>query len=391
MPQHKLKASRKPVLLSDVAACMQIIAPLHLAAAWDHVGLLSGPLSAPISRVLIALDLTRAVANEALRQAADLLICYHPPIFKPILDLRIGGDQPEHLAVELAAKNIWLYSPHTALDAAPGGTNDTLSQLLGATVCGSLGCATTTTRYLKLVTFVPQSAVEQVAEAVYRAGAGHIGPGSRYSQCSFRTAGTGTFLGDESARPAVGKKGELERVSEIRFETVLPATLAGPVVAALKQAHPYEEPAFDLLMMENPPENVGLGRLADLHTPLSLTSLALHIRRSLHLLQVQTIGQNNQRLRRLAVVAGSAGRLPLEALQRGETFDCLITGELKHHDMLALRAAGLSAICLGHAESEKPVLTTLRDRLRQQFTALPISISRADPTPYAVCSGTGKK
>lgn len=384
MLQRKPKGHGKPVVLSDVTAYLQVIAPLHLAAAWDHVGLLSGPLSAPIRRVLIALDLTRAVANEALRNATDLLICYHPPIFKPLLDLRTGGDQPEKLAVELAAKNVWIYSPHTALDAAPGGTNDTLAQVLGATVCGSLGYAPTATRYLKLVTFVPESAVEQVAEAVYSAGAGHLGPGSRYSQCSFRTAGTGTFFGDESAMPAVGQKGQLERVSEIRFETVLPATLAGPVVAALKQAHPYEEPAFDLLMMENPPENVGLGRLADLPTPLSLTSLALHIRRSLHLPQVQMIGPKNERLRRLAIVAGSAGRLPLEAVARGEAFDCLITGELKHHDMLALRAAGLSAICLGHAESEKPVLTALRDRLTQRFTALPMAISRVDPTPYAV-------
>ena len=96
------------------------------------------------------------------------------------------------------------------------------------------------------------------------------------------------------------------------------------------------------------------------------------------------IGPKNERLRRLAIVAGSAGRLPLEAVKRGEAFDCLITGELKHHDMLALRAAGLSAICLGHAESEKPVLTALRDRLTQRFTALPMSISRVDPTPYAV-------
>ena len=384
MPHIKPKPMGKPLFLSELTAYLEKIAPLHLAESWDHVGLLSGSPSARINRVLITLDLTRSVADEAIAGAADLLVCYHPPIFKPMVDLRLGGNNPENLAVELASKNIWIYSPHTALDAAPGGTNDTLANLLGVPVCGSMSYRATAGRYLKLVTFVPESAVERVAEAVYKAGAGHIGPSSRYSQCSFRTPGTGTFFGDEGAVPAVGQKGQLERVSEIRFETVLPATLAGAVVAALKQAHPYEEPAFDLLMMENPPADVGLGRLAELKTPLSLQSLAGRIRQSLHLAQVQLIGRKNERLRRLAIVAGSAGRLPLEALKRGEVFDCVITGELKHHDMLALRAAGLSAICLGHAESEKPVLMALRNRLRQEFTALSISISRLDPTPYAV-------
>ena len=383
MQPAKIKSSHKSVLLSELTAYLEQIAPLHLAEPWDHVGLLSGSATARIKRILITLDLTRPVADEAVCNAADLLICYHPPIFKPILDLRTGGNKPENLAVELISKKVWIYSPHTALDAAPGGTNDALAKLLGLEVCGSLDFRTTATRYLKLVTFVPESAVERVAEAVYKAGAGRIGKDSRYSQCSFRTTGTGTFFGDESATPTIGQKGQLERVSEIRFETVLPATSAGAVVSALKQAHPYEEPAFDLLMMENPPDEAGQGRLAELKTPRSLESLAIHIRRALHLEQVQMIGRPNERLRRLAIVAGSAGRLPLEALKRGQAFDCLITGELKHHDMLALRAAGLSAICLGHAESEKPVLSALRDRLAQEFTGLSIAVSRSDPTPYA--------
>ncbi len=383
MQPAPIKSVHKSVLLSELTACLEQIAPLHLAEPWDHVGLLSGSGTARIKRILIALDLTREVAGEAVRNGANLLICYHPPIFKPILDLCTGGDKPENLAVELVSKRIWIYSPHTALDAAPGGTNDALAKLLGMEVCGSLDFRTTVTRYLKLVTFVPESAVERVAEAVYKAGAGHIGKNSRYSQCSFRTTGTGTFFGDESATPAIGQKGQLERVSEIRFETVLPATSAGAVVAALKQAHPYEEPAFDLLMMENPPEEVGQGRLVELPIPLSLENLTMYIRRALHLARVQMIGRQNARLKRLAIVAGSAGRLPLEAFQRGEAFDCLITGELKHHDMLALRAAGLSAICLGHAESEKLVLSALRDRLAQEFTGLSIAVSRSDPTPYA--------
>lgn len=383
MKKAKGNSTKKPVLLSTVIAALEKIAPPHLAQSWDNAGWLSGPASARITRILIALDLTRAVADEALRWAADLLVCYHPPIFKPIAHLRIGGNNPENLAVELVAKNTWIYSPHTALDAAPGGTNDALAEALGLQVCGSLGCCAPAARYLKLVTFVPESEVERVAEAVYNAGAGHIGKESRYSQCSFRTPGTGTFFGDENATPAIGQRGQLERVPEIRFETVLPATLARPVVAALKQAHPYEEPAFDLLVMENPPEAVGPGRLAELKTPLSLERLASQIRQSLRLTRVQIIGEKSERVRRVAILAGSAGRWPLEALRLGPKFDCVITGELKHHDMLAMRAENLAAICLGHAASEKPVLPAIQARLAHEFAALSIDVSRCNPTPYA--------
>ncbi len=252
------------ITLETFSAAMERIAPVHLAEAWDNVGLLSGHRSSLVKKVLVSIDLTPAVHDEAIRLGVDLLVSYHPPIFKAMKHLRIDGDEPPALAVALASYGIWIYSPHTALDTVDGGTNDVLAERLGAKVTGSFSYYPAIGDFLKFVTFVPESEIEQVAEAVFAAGAGRIGTQAKYEKCSFRSSGFGTFQGDNDSNPAVGVAGHYERVPEIRFETILPQSRAGDVIAALRRAHPYEEPAFDLLKMETPPEAVGMGRYATL-------------------------------------------------------------------------------------------------------------------------------
>ncbi len=367
--------------LHNVREYLDSIAPPHLAEEWDKVGLLSAPPSpCPVARIFIALDLTPPVRDEMIQKGIDLLVCYHPPIFKPLERLCAQGNEPASLAVELAYHGVAIYSPHTALDAAVGGTNDVLAAALRLRVCGSL-VLPPRRRHVKLVVFVPESHVEEIAGAVFTAGAGRIGNRTRYSQCSFRTKGTGTFFGDESTSPAVGEKGRLEFVPEVRFETVVPISCLDAVVQAMRDSHPYEEPAFDLLTMENLPEEPGLGRLAALEKPLSLAALAQHAKQSLGLNHVQLVGPPDRVISMLVVLAGSCGRLPIEAGGK-RSFDAVITGELKHHDMLALRAAGISALCLGHGRSEKPALRMLRDKLAERFPSLEVQLSSADVAPY---------
>ena len=358
--------------LAQLAAALETIAPLHLAEAWDNVGLLAGRPKATIRRVLLAIDLSPAVYQECLDRRADLLLVYHPPIFKPLKTLRVDSNEPPALAIALAARGVAIYAPHTALDTAAGGTNDVLAELLGAKVTGSFSNYPAKGSYLKLVTFVPEESVEPVADALFAAGAGHIGIKSKYTHCSFRTPGTGTFWGDASTHPAVGQKGRLERVPEIRLETILPAGLAGDVVGALRQSHPYEEPAFDLLKMETPLESVGLGRFARLPTELTLLDLARRAKRRVGVASVGILGNPKRKVSTLAVMAGSSGRMALDQAFRRQPFDCLITGELKHHDALAYHSAGIAALCLGHAESERPVLMMLQRTLERQFPGLRI-------------------
>ncbi|MCL5946076.1 MAG: Nif3-like dinuclear metal center hexameric protein [Planctomycetes bacterium] len=366
--------------LSAVVEFLDALAPPQLAEPWDKVGLLSAPRGAwPIKRMLVALDLTPEVKEQCLSAAVDLLVCYHPPLFKPLDRLCVRGNTPSDLAVELAQEKIWLYSPHTALDAAVGGTNDVLAAELGLSPCGSLCLRPPAQTHLKLVVFVPESHLEQVATAVFDAGAGHIGQDSRYTQCSFRTPGTGTFFGDESTTPAVGSRGRLEFVREIRFETVVPISRLDAVVAALRQAHPYEEPAFDLLVMQSPPAEPGMGRLVNLPVGETLENLAQRCRRNLALKALSVLGESTRRLNTIGIMAGSCGQLPLQC---GHRLDCVITGELKHHDLLAFRAAGVVVIMLGHAPSEKPVLAVLAKKLAAEFSnveTLQAKITGAEP------------
>ncbi len=365
--------------LSTFADAMDNIAPPHLAESWDNVGLLSGHRTSLVKRVLLAMDLTPQVHDECLKKDIDLLLVYHPPIFKPIKHLRIDGDEPPALAVALASFGVWIYSPHTALDTVEGGTNDVLAQRLGATITGSFSHYPALGQYLKLVTFVPEGQIEQVADAVFNAGAGHIGQRAKYTRCSFRTPGHGTFKGDDSTNPAVGSRGVYEVVPEIRFETVLRAEAAGDVINALRSAHPYEEVAFDLLHMESPPEQVGLGRYADLGKAEALGAFAARCKKELHLPAVQIIGNEKQKIRTLAIVAGAAGRLPLDLAKK--PFDAVLTGELKHHEQLAYAAANIPVVLLGHPDSERPILAALAARLKQQLPALTLTLSRADKSP----------
>jgi dinuclear metal center YbgI/SA1388 family protein len=370
------------VTLADFAAAMERIAPTHLAEEWDNVGLLSGHRSSLIKKTLLAIDITPAVHDEAIRRGVDLVLSYHPPIFKPIKHLRIDGDEPPALAIALASYGIWTYSPHTALDTVQGGTNDVLAARVGAKVTGSFSHYPALGDYLKLVAFIPESHVEQVADAVFEAGAGHIGGGgqkAKYTRCSFRHPGTGTFQGDESSNPAVGTAGIYEKVPEIRFETILPAHLAGEIINALRQAHPYEEPAFDLLRMVTPPEEVGLGRYAELPRPENLRAFALRCKQILKLDAVGIVGNPTRPIQSLALVAGSAGRLPLD--QAKKPYDCVLTGELKHHEMLAYQAANIAVVLLGHSASERPVLASVAAQLKKELPTLQVLLSRANKDP----------
>jgi len=355
--------------------------PLNLAQAWDQVGLMSGAATWPCRRVLVTLDLTPAVATEAIKNKADLLVSYHPPIFRPVTRMTCAGNRPEQLVAQLLAQKIACYSPHTAFDAAPGGGADLLAMACGGTITGSFSYTVASATHLKLVTFVPATALEAVAEALFAAGCGHIGERSRYTRCSFRSPGTGTFQGDDSTSPAVGQRGRYEQVSEVRFETVLPKSQTAQVVTALQASHPYEEPAYDLIPLEAAPAAQGGGRLTRLAKPVAARSLAASIARQLDIPGVQVI-LPTQRVQRIAILPGSSGLSPLQELR--EPWDVLVTGELKHHDMLAYRAAGKAVICLGHWQSEKMIVPALTQLLRRLCPDLSVSASRAHRCPYEV-------
>jgi hypothetical protein len=235
------------------------------------------------------------------------------------------------------------------------------------------------------VVFVPPGEVDRVAEAMFAAGAGRIG---QYEKCSYRLRGVGTFFGAPGTDPSVGQRGRLETVDEVRLESVVGRDSIAEVLAAIRGAHSYEEPAVDVYPTEPSRWRAGIGRVGDLPRKMTLGGLAGKLARALGAPSVQIVGRKGRPVGRVAICVGSAGRLP-ERSPRCRDCDALITGEISHHDALHWErretegGQAFGAIALGHWQSERPVLASVRDRLRAALAGLPVAVSRKDHDPFA--------
>lgn len=363
-----------PMKLSDVLAALEALCPLGLAESWDNVGLSTGDPSQPVTRALACIDLTHDVLDEALERGAELVLAYHPPLFRPVK--RLAHDD---VTVRAARLGVAVFSPHTALDLAAGGTCDALAESLELKALSPLRPHAPPAREVKLVTFVPEADVGRVSDALFAAGAGRIG---NYSACSFRAHGTGTFYGEAGASPVVGEAGRLELAPEVRLETVVPREAIARVVRALREHHPYEEPAFDLVTLEGaPPARVGMGRVGTLAAKLDARAFVAHVKARLGLDAVLTAGARAE-VSRVAVGPGSCGELFRDAHAAGA--DAYVTGELGHHHALASARLGLFVVVLRHSESERPGLARLAASL-SATTGLPVTVSTRcrDPLSFA--------
>jgi dinuclear metal center YbgI/SA1388 family protein len=363
------------MLLSDLLQILDEIAPTRMAESWDNVGLLTGDPGQTISRALLTIDYTPQVAAEAAEQRCELVIAYHPPIFNAIKRITAPS-----LIFDAIRRGVAIYSPHTALDVADGGTNDLLADVLGLRERQPLRLIEPKARAYKLVTFVPEADVERVASALFDAGAGHIG---RYTRCSFRSPGTGTFMGDESTNPTVGEKCVYERAPELKIETVCPISRLAEVLAALRASHPYEEPAFDLVQLAAPPEKIGQGRIGSL-APTAADELIARIKRELglaHVLVARAHGAMDA-VTRAACLAG-AGREHLKdaIAQKAQLY---LTGEIPHHDALAAAGAGVTVVATLHSNSERAVLRRLREKLAAAAPGVSFHVSSVDQDPFQI-------
>ena len=363
--------------IKDIAEIIEEIAPLKLAQGWDNVGLLIGDAQRNVKNILLTIDVTSDVVAEAKKLKTDLIISYHPVIWDGLK--RVTSDGPGGVVYELIRRRIAVFSIHTALDSAVGGVNDGLAEIIGIRNGEPLGDYVDNPAgdNYKLVVFVPVGSVAKVSNAIFAAGAGAIG---NYSHCGFQTEGMGSFLPLKGAKPAVGKKGKLEKVSEVRFETIVPAESIDDCIAAMKKAHPYEEPAFDVFKLYNDRSRFGLGRIGELEKPMMSGEIIKRIKRYTGAKAVGIVGKERRLVRRAAVCAGSCGKII--NLVIAERCDLYVTGELKHHQALAAQEAGLTCVCLSHSISERFILKKLARQLQKQIKGVTIKISKKDADPF---------
>lgn len=343
--------------VADLVAMLEAWAPREWAESWDNVGLLVGAMERPVSRVLVALELTEPVLAEAEEVGAELLVLHHPPIFKPLPALRFDQGAGGRLE-RLIRAGISVYAAHTNLDVAPGGVNDQLAAAVGLREPQVLQ-PTGEEKLLKLVTFVPPEHADAVRSALSAAGAGVIG---LYDQCSFEIPGTGTFRPLPGANPYLGQVGDLERAAELRLEMVVPAARKQAAVAALLAAHPYEEVAYDLYPLANPGIARGHGRVGSLPAPVPLGELAEQVKQALAVPALRVVGDLDQLVTVAATAAGSGAFLFRAAAAAGA--QALVTGDVDHHDAWDALDAGVAVIDPGHYASEALVLPAVAQRLQ---------------------------
>lgn len=342
-----------------VIQLMEQLAPKHLAVPDDRIGLQLGSLQKEISHVLVALDVTDEVVDEAIRIGANLIIAHHAIIFRPVKSLNTDTPMGK-LYEKLIKHDIAVYISHTNLDVAEGGMNDWMAEALGIESKESLEDVHTDHLY-KLAVFVPRTHHEQVLQAILEAGAGSIG---QYNKCSFNTEGTGTFVPGEGTEPYIGTQGQMERVEEMRIETIVPQSLRSKVVQAMLKAHPYEEVAYDLYAMDLKGRTLGLGRLGPLREPKTLGELVEVVKTQFNVPHVRVVGDLNKQIKKAAVLGGSGSRYALTARFKGA--DVIVTGDIDYHTAHDALMAGMCIIDPGH-NSEKIMKPKTADWLRSRL------------------------
>lgn len=361
------------VSLRNIIRAMEDIADPSWAFSWDNVGLQLGDKNIGIERILVALDPSQPVVSEAVALKSDLIISHHPLFFHPPTSLSFS--EPEAgLVRQLIRNDIAVYSAHTNLDKALEGTCHLLFQKLGLGGEEILDGENPPAGSKKIVVFVPREQVEEVAKAIFDGGGGRIG---NYSDCSFRVAGTGTYLPEAGTSPYKGEAGKMERVDEIRLETVVPQENVSPIVREICRVHPYEEVALDVYPLETT-SPIGIGRVGNLPEPMILSDWASEVKKKLGIKALRLIGNISSQISRVAVVAGSGGEYIRKARHCGA--DCLVTGDIRYHQARQAEAAGIGILDIGHYHSERLIVDDLVDRLSTHptFSESELEIRKAE-------------
>ena len=340
------------VKIKDIANALEMFAPLPLQDGFDNAGLQIGLTEAEVAGVLLCLDVTEAVVDEAVALGCNLIVSHHPLIFSPLKRIT-GSNYVERCVIKALANGIAIYSAHTNIDNAPGGVNYRIAEKLGLQNVRIL--VPKEDALLKLAVYVPVSAADAVRNALFEAGCGNIG---NYDSCSYNVEGFGTFKANEGCNPFCGEVGELHREEEVRIETVLPAYLKNKVVAALLKAHPYEEPAYDIYSLNNSWGSVGSGVIGELPAECDELELLQCVKEKFAVGCVRHTPLLGKAVKRVALCGGAGGSFAGAAMAAGA--DVYITGEARYHDLFSYTGKMLVAV-IGHYESEQYTMDIFKE------------------------------
>ena len=361
-------------VIKDITDHLETIAPLAYQESYDNSGLLTGHPSQEVTGILITLDCTEAVIDEAIERGCNLILTHHPIIFRGLQRLT-GSNYVERTVIRAIRNAIGIYAIHTNLDNVDNGVNRKISEKIGLVNTRIL--APKTQVLTKLVTFIPKEHTGTVLTALYEAGAGQIG---NYESCSFSVDGQGTFKPNDKATPAIGEKFVQEVVTETRIEVIFPTYLQGKVVAALKRSHPYEEVAFYLTGLTNPNQEVGSGMVGELPEAQEPSEFLKRLKISMDLKVIRHTRLIEQPVKKVAVCGGSGSFLLSDAVRAGA--EVFISADFKYHEFFDAEDRVIIAD-IGHYESEVFTRELIGEVLTKKFPTFAINFSRTVTNPIS--------
>ena len=358
--------------LFQLTAYLEERFPLNLQEDYDNSGLQLGDPSMEITRVLVALDCTEAIVEEAIETGSNVILVHHPILFKGIK--RIGvSTEIERILRQCIKHDIAIYAIHTNLDNHIDGVNAKIAETIGLTQCRVLQPKQHT--LFKLVVYTPVDSEERVHEAVCAAGAGNIG---NYYNCGYTTLGTGTFTPNEKANPTIGEAHVPTRLEEAKMEYILEKNNIGAVLAAMKAAHPYEEVAYDLIALENSNTQVGSGMIGQLPAPIDELEFLNHLKHAFNCGVIRYTALQQKPIRTVALCGGAGSFLLAQAIQQNA--DIFISGDFKYHEFFGAEDKIVIAD-IGHYESEQYTSALLVEIIREKFPTFAVQLTVNNTNP----------
>jgi dinuclear metal center YbgI/SA1388 family protein len=360
--------------IKELLDILDEIAPFSLQESYDNSGIQFADGEALIIKILLALDLTLEILEEAIENKANLIITHHPLLFAPLKQIT---KQNNPLLFQTITNQINLLTLHTNYDLAENGLNDYVANLLGITKIAPLKCSLE--KIYKFAVYVPIQDVDKISQAIFDAGAGKIG---QYTETSFQIKGEGTFKPMEGAKPFVGKIGERKVVEEIKIETIVPERNLESVILAMKKAHPYEEPAYDIYELKIK-QSYGIGILGEIAKEVELAEFSLQVKNKLQASYIRLIKSNNRKIKKVALCCGGGSSLLEQVGKCGA--DLYITGDINYHSALRAKELGLNILEIEHYDTEKFFVEALYNQLIKFKIPLDILMkSKKMKSPYQI-------
>jgi dinuclear metal center YbgI/SA1388 family protein len=344
--------------IATIISFLETLAPTALQETYDNAGLITGDRNAACSGIIITLDATEEVIEEAVNKGYNLVIAHHPIIFKGLKRIT-GSNYVERTVISAIRNDIAIYAIHTNLDNVLEGVSGKMAEKLGLENVRVLQPRERSLK--KLYTYVPTAHTESVRQALFSAGAGEIG---NYSECSFGSEGKGTFKAGAGTNPFVGKQGERHEETEMKLEVIFPSWLERSVISALRNSHPYEEVAFEVISLDNFYIRAGSGVIGEWKEGLDATSFIDKLSKTFNVPVVRHTRPTGKPIRRVALCGGAGSFLISKALS--SEADAFITGDIKYHEFFDADGRLLIAD-IGHYESEQYTIDLLKEKLEEKF------------------------